>query len=119
MKADRKTNILIGLCIAAAILLGKIFYIQVIDKDYKDVAQTNAMVHVPVYPTRGIIYDRNGKILVGNKVCYDLMVTPRETKEFDTLKLAEVLGVEKEMIKAKMDEFKKNAWRIGWQPVCL
>jgi penicillin-binding protein 2 len=77
------------------------------------------MVYTTVYPTRGIIYDRNGKILVGNQVAYDLMVTPREVTEFDTLTLARVLDVTPEFIRNKMKEYTKNRRNIGWQSVVM
>ena len=62
----------IGLLITAGILLAKLFVIQIIDDKYKINASNNSMVYDIIYPTRGIIYDRNGKIIVGNKVAYDL-----------------------------------------------
>ena len=77
------------------------------------------MVYTTIYPTRGIIHDRNGEILVGNKVAYDLMVTPREVEEFDTLALSRVLGVEPEFIKEKMAEYRRFRRKIGWQTVVM
>ena len=87
----REKKLLIGLGVAAAILLGKLFYIQILNDRYKVDAQNNSMVYDIIYPTRGVIYDRNGKIIVGNKVAYDILVTPREVTAFDTLLLAQVL----------------------------
>ena len=78
MDNGRRTRLLFGLGVAAAILLGKIAYIQLFDSHYKEEALRNTMVYDIIYPTRGVIYDRNGKILVGNKVAYDIMVTPKE-----------------------------------------
>ena len=80
----------IGLLITAGILLARLFVIQIIDDKYKINASNNSMVYDIIYPTRGIIYDRNGKIIVGNKVAYDILVTPKETQPFDTLLLADV-----------------------------
>ena len=77
------------------------------------------MVYTTIYPTRGIIHDRNGNILVGNKVAYDLMVTPKEVEEFDTLALCKVLDITPEFVKDKMDEFYRNRRRIGWQSVVM
>lgn len=85
MKLDRTNKMLTGLGIVAAILIVKLFIIQVVDDKYKIDASNNSMVYTTIYPTRGIIHDRNGKILVGNKMAYDLLVTPREVEEFDTL----------------------------------
>ena len=119
MKLNRKNKLLIGLCTAAAILLSRLFTIQIIDDDYKLSAENNTMVYSVIYPTRGIINDRNGNILVGNKVAYDLLVTPREVEEFDTLALARVLNVTPDFIKEKMAEYKRNRRRIGWQSVVM
>ena len=76
MKLNRKNRLLIGLCTAAGILIIKLFSIQILNDEYKKDALNNSMVYTTIYPTRGIIHDRNGEILVGNKVAYDLMVTP-------------------------------------------
>ena len=119
MKLNRKNKLLIGLGTAALVLLSKLFVIQIIDDKYKLDADNNSMVYSIIYPTRGIIHDRNGKILVGNKVAYDLLITPREVEEFDTLRLASVLDVDPEIIRSKMAEYKKNRRRIGWQTVVM
>lgn len=119
MKLDRKNKLLIGLGTTAFILIAKLFSIQIIDDRYKLDADNNSMVYSIIYPTRGIIHDRNGKILVGNKVAYDLLVTPREVEEFDTLALAKVLEVNPDLIREKMAEYKKNRRRIGWQTVVM
>ena len=115
MTDSRHTKLLAGLGIAAAILLGKIFSLQILDGRYKENADRNATVFETIYPTRGIIYDRNGNILVGNKVAYDILVNPRDVKEFDTLALAKILDVEPDFIREKMDEYGRNRSRIGYQ----
>ena len=119
MKLNRENKLLIGLCTAAAILIAKLFSIQILDDKYKLSAENNTMVYTTIYPTRGIIHDRNGNILVGNKVAYDLMVTPKEVEEFDTLALCRVLDITPEFVKEKMDEFYRNRRRIGWQSVVM
>ncbi len=119
MKLNRQNKLLIGLCTVAAILIAKLFSIQILDETYKEHADNNSMVHLTIYPTRGIIHDRNGKILVGNKVAYDLMVTPREVEEFDTLTLCRVLDISPDFVREKMAEYKKNRRRIGWQSVTM
>ena len=119
MKLNRENKLLIGLCTAAVILIAKLFSIQILDDKYKLSAENNTMVYTTIYPTRGIIHDRNGNILVGNKVAYDLMVTPKEVEEFDTLALCSVLDVTPEFVKEKMDEFYRNRRRIGYQSVVM
>ena len=119
MKLNRENKLLIGLCTAALILIAKLFSIQILEDKYKLSAENNTMVYTTIYPTRGIIHDRNGNILVGNKVAYDLMVTPKEVEEFDTLALCNVLDITPEFVKEKMDEFYKNRRRIGYQSVVM
>lgn len=119
MKLNRENKLIIGLCTIALILIGKLFSIQIIEDEYKIDAERNTMVYTTIYPTRGIIHDRNGKILVGNKVAYDILVTPKDVEEFDTLALAEALEVTPEFIKEKMDEFHRNRSRIGYQTVVM
>jgi len=115
MSVTREQKLLAGLFVVAGILLAKLFYIQILDNSYKIDASNNSMVYDIIYPTRGVIYDRNGDILVGNKVAYDIMVTPREVGQFDTVMLAEVLGVEPDFIREKMDEYNRNRRKIGYQ----
>ena len=84
-QSERGKKLLLGLVVVALILLGKIFVIQILDDKYKIDASNNSMVYDIVYPTRGVIYDRNGKVIVGNKVASDILVTPKEVEPFVTL----------------------------------
>ena len=115
MILDRKNKLLIALALLVAVMLGRIFYIQVMDGRYKSDSVRNAMVRQYVAPPRGIIYDRNGAILVGNRMSYDLLVTPREVSRFDTAALAEVVDTSVAFIKERMQYYAANARRIGWQ----
>ncbi len=115
----RTTKLLIGLGVAAGILIIKLFAIQILNDKYKRDASNNSMVYDVIYPTRGIIYDRNGKIIVGNTVSYDILVTPREVQPFDTVQLANSLGVSPDLIREKMAEYRKNRSRIGYQTVVM
>lgn len=119
MTFDRKNKLLIGLGVAAGVLILKLFAIQILDDKYKRDANNNSMVYDVIYPTRGIIYDRNGKIIVGNSVAYDILVSPREVEKFDTLTLADALNVSPDFIREKMAEYRKNRSRIGYQSVVM
>ena len=119
MKLNKKNKLLIGLCTIAAILIIKLFSIQILDDKYKTDAANNSMVYSTIYPTRGIINDRYGNILVGNKVAYDLLVTPREVQSFDTVTFCNVLDVTPEFVREKMQEYKKNRRKIGYQSVIM
>ncbi len=115
MEIGRSTKIYLGLGLAAAVLLGKLFYIQIIDDRYKVDALNNSIVYETIYPSRGIIYDRNGQELVNNVITYDILVTPREVQAFDTLALSRALGIEEDYIRNKMAWYRKYRTRIGYQ----
>lgn len=117
MEITRRHKLLAGAAVIAAILLGKLFYIQIVKDSYKRDASNNSMVYSTIYPPRGLILDRNGKILVGNKIRYDVMVTPRDIKEFDTLKLAQVLDTTADFIRSRMDYYRTYRSRIGYQTI--
>lgn len=90
----------------AVILVIRLFFLQVIDPTYKEDATRNVLRKVIQYPSRGLIYDRNGKLLVFNKASYDLMVTPREMAHFDTSWLCSCLNVNIEEIRKNIREAK-------------
>ncbi len=67
--------------ILALILLGRLFYLQVLQHPYyKTLSQDNSISLVPTPPTRGLIYDRNGVILAENLPAYSLEITPDKVK---------------------------------------
>ena len=115
MELKRSQRLAIGLWMAILILLIRIFYIQVINDEYKRDASNNSMVYSTIYPPRGIIFDRNGEVLVGNKTCYDILVTPSEVTRFDTLALAEVLSLDPEWVRGQFRYYKENRGMIGYR----
>ena len=119
MTLNRQNKLIIGLGTVVAILLIRLFVIQILDDSYKIDASNNSMVYTTIYPTRGIIHDRNGKILVGNRISYDLLVTPREVERFDTAALCEALDITKEFVDSKMKEYHKNRRKIGYRSVVM
>ena len=78
------------------ILLIRLFSIQVVDDSYRRYAFNNVLQRNVQYPPRGEVLDRRGEFLVKNKDAYDLMVIPLEVKQFDTLELCRLIGVDKE-----------------------
>ena len=84
--------------LVVGVILGRLFYIQLIDDRYKDMADNNALRHVVQYPPRGEVRDRNGEFIVQSREAYDLMVIAREIPKegFDTMRMCRVLGMDKE-----------------------
>lgn len=81
------------------IYIARLFYIQLIDNSYKISADNNSQRYVTQYPARGIIYDRNHKILVCNEAAYDLMVSPMELKPFDTAEFCKILNITPQQVR--------------------
>lgn len=90
-----RKNVLKGIILAVAmVLLWRLFVLQIADPSYKAFARSNYLRHVTDYPARGLIYDRNGELLVYNEAHYDLMVIPGQVRDIDTLAFCELLGIE-------------------------
>jgi len=87
-----------------------LFRLQVLDPTYKVFATNNVLREIVQYPARGLIYDRNGNLLVYNKPAYDLLVTPREVKAFDTLYLCNLLDIGKEDFELRIKTAKEYSW---------
>jgi len=76
------------------ILLGRLFYIQIIDNRYAIYASQNVRREIIHNAARGPILDRNGKVLVQNVPFYDIMVIPKQVKPFDTVEFCKLLGID-------------------------
>ena len=88
--------------VLALILLGKLFYIQIATDKYFVNANSNALRKQYIYPARGVILDRNNKILAQNQPTYDLLVTPKMVKPFDTLSLCQIIGIDMPAFREKL-----------------
>lgn len=92
-----------GIFIAVAIIIAaRLFYLQLIDNSYLLSANNNVLRKVVIYPSRGVILDRNGQVLVQNEPVYDLLVTPREVNDLDTAFLCELIGIDKAGFEKRM-----------------
>jgi Cell division protein FtsI/penicillin-binding protein 2 len=87
---NKRNVLIISVIIVGFLLILQLFNLQIIKDEYKITADNNAFKYILKYPVRGLIYDRNNQILVGNNNSYDIMVTPIEIKEFDTLDLCNI-----------------------------
>jgi penicillin-binding protein 2 len=96
------------------IFIIRLFYLQVIDNDYKVWANNNAFLNKTLYPSRGLIYDRNGKLLVYNQPAYDVMLIMREVEPFDTWIFANILGITKEIFLKRIEEIKNRRLNPGY-----
>lgn len=94
--SDRKFIIGLIFLIVGFIYLIRLFNVQVLNDKYKLDSDHNVLREIVQYPARGLIYDRQGRLLVYNEAAYDLMVVPRQVPEMDTLAFCELMGIKKE-----------------------
>lgn len=104
--AKRRYTIVAIFCIVVIIYVIRLFSIQIADSTYSDSADSNALYKRTIYPQRGIIFDRNGNIVVGNQPYYDVMVIMREFAGIDTLALCEYLDMTPELFEKRIAEIK-------------
>lgn len=96
------------------IYISRLFYLQVVEGKYKEMANDNAFLTRTIYPARGQIFDRNGKLLVTNEPAYDLVVTMRSVKNLDTLDFCKTLNITKEIFDQRMKEIKDRSKNPGY-----
>ncbi|MBK6485068.1 MAG: penicillin-binding protein 2 [Chitinophagales bacterium] len=90
---QRRYTLQYAMIVVVFIFIARLFYLQVINKDYKQLANANVLRQVTVFPARGLVFDRNGKLIIDNQKEYDLWVIPGQVKELDTLGFCDLLGI--------------------------
>lgn len=93
----------------------RLFMLQIMSEDFRKSADSNAFQKKIEFPSRGVIYDRKGKLLVYNQPAYDIMVVMNETGDhIDTLDLCQTLGITKEMFISRMKAIKDRNKNPGY-----
>lgn len=103
---NRKTIIAIIFSAVIVLFILRLFTIQVIETKYKEGADSNAFLRKTIYPPRGLIYDRNHKLLVFNKPAYDINLIIREIHDLDTLAFCQALNIDKAFFINRMAEIR-------------
>ncbi len=97
------------------IFLIRLFNLQVSEGIYKENAESNAFFRKILYPSRGLIYDRNGRLVVLNQPEYDVMLIPKDVgTDFDTIGLCDVLEITKEDFINKWADMKNPRKNPGY-----
>ena len=108
--------IIIFVCLVAIIYAIQLFALQILNPDYKASADSNAFLKRTRYPARGIMYDRNGELLVFNQPAYDLMVVFKETQTFDTLELCHIIKKDIDYFRKRQKDIKNRGLNPGYSP---
>jgi penicillin-binding protein 2 len=90
------------------IFIIRLFLLQVVDPSYKFSAESNTQRKITEYPSRGLIYDRDGNLLVSNQAIYDVMIIPREVVPFDTVEFCSALGISRDELDRLFDDMRRN-----------
>lgn len=92
----------------------RLAFLQLSDGEYKTKADSNAFLNNVIFPTRGVIYDRNGELLVFNQPAYDIMVVMREVEDLDTLDFCQTINISKEEFDTRMATIKDRNKNPGY-----
>lgn len=104
--SNRADTVKIIFLVVGAIFVVRLAMLQLFDKEYKEKAMDQSLRNITQYPARGLMYDRNGGLLVYNEAVYDLMVIPRMVKDLDTAYFCRAIGITRE----EFDEQMKKAY---------
>lgn len=92
----------------------RLLVLQILSDDYRLRADSNAFRKEIQYPSRGLIKDRNGRLLVYNEPSYNIMVVMQEQHGVDTAAFCRTLGITPEWYAQRMEEIKNTAKNPGY-----
>lgn len=108
-RLEKRKYVVGGFVVALVLIfLIRLFELQVVDNRYKENADSNAFLRKTVYPSRGLIYDRNGELIVYNQPAYDVMMIPRDVQPFDTIDFCKTLQITREEFDYRMKELRES-----------
>ncbi len=112
---EKRKYVIAGfICLIVAIYVIRLFNLQVADDKYKENADSNAFLKKVIYPARGLMYDREGRLLVFNQPAYDVMIIPRDVAKFDTIALCNILNLTREEFLEKWADIKNPRKNPGY-----
>ncbi|MDE6491359.1 MAG: penicillin-binding protein 2 [Muribaculaceae bacterium] len=114
-KLEKRKYVICGfLLLVAAIYVIRLFNLQVADEKYKTFADNNAFLRKVQYPSRGMMYDRNGELVVYNQPAYDVMMIPRDVQPFDTTDFCHTLSITREQFDQRLADMKDPRKNPGY-----
>jgi len=109
---DRRYVFGVVIMLVGLVFIGRLFQIQILDKSYAQYALSNAQSVSVIYPARGLIFDRQGNLMVYNQAAYDVMVTPRLLEPFDTTELCHMLNITRQTVVDRLAEARNYSYRV-------
>lgn len=113
---ENRRYVIAGVAIAIVLIyIVRLFTLQIMSDDYKKNADSNAFLKKIDFPSRGVVTDRTGKLLVYNQPSYDIMVVMNEAKDhIDTMEFCNTLGITKEYFDKRMEDIKDRSKNPGY-----
>ena len=113
---DYRKYVIGGIAVVIVIVYTvRLFVLQIMSDDYRKSADSNAFLKKIEYPSRGVISDRNGELLVYNQPAYDIMVVMNEAKDrLDTLEFCQALGISRAYFIKRMNDIKDRSKNPGY-----
>ncbi|MBN1338130.1 MAG: penicillin-binding protein 2 [Bacteroidales bacterium] len=108
--SERKYVVFILMLSVGLIYLVRLFYIQVLDDAYMLSAENNVLREITLYPNRGLIFDRNGKLLVYDEAAYDVMLIPGRMESTDTVSFCSLFGISDTLFRDRLKKAKQYSW---------
>ena len=105
--SGRRYVIMLVFVIVALIITVKLFSIQILNKSYRHSSDSNTLRNITLYPSRGKIYDRDGRLLVYNDAVYDLVITPKLARDIDTSSFCKLLNINNDTYNKLYNKAKK------------
>ena len=106
-----KKYLLIWLTISVSLIfIMRLASLQLSDDSYFN--SDFAIQELSVYPERGLIYDRNGNLLVANQPSYELIIVPENTTEFDTISFAKLIDMNPDELKKEINSSIKYSTKL-------
>ena len=114
-KLEKRKYVIGGFVLLIALIyVGRLFDLQINDERYKKSADTNAFLHKTVYPSRGLMYDRDGRLVVYNQPAYDVMLIPRDVQPFDTIDFCNTLNITPEQLRKRFADMRDKRLNPGY-----
>ena len=114
-KLEKRKYIIGGFVVLVSLIYAiRLFDLQINDSKYKQSADSNAFLKKTIYPSRGLMYDRNGELVVYNQPAYDVMMIPRDVQNFDTVDFCETLNITREELRRRFEIMRDKRSNPGY-----
>lgn len=114
--SERSIIIILVMVLLVLVYVGRLFYIQVLSQEYKLAAENIAFYHRTLYPSRGLMRDRNDSLVVYNTATADARIIMRQMSDFDSVAFCRILSISMDDLRQRLTEVKDKERNRGYSP---